>query len=409
MLEEERPVPQLRRVTALPNESKIRPIIAERIAAWLASSFESNTTVVNDIPELGVVIGTTRGTERIENQDRLVAVRYSVTSSHSRGFILFALCDGMGGMKDGAVCAEMAIGNLIQSLVTSNEFSLDSRLHTAVKTANKAIFSRYHEQGGTTLSLLAKSAQGKLVALNVGDSRLYEFANSKQFHFRQISVDDTIAGEVERLRGVAFTTQNHADYLDRLAQYIGLGDGLAPRSYEASEFMTGSDFLLTSDGAHNIRNNLVGNIIRNASSASEIVRRLIQLSIWTGGLDNASIICVQNNVLRQLQPIKNPPYDLLEVWSPFGKFEIPFEATLEVFNGKNRGAEQNQPPSQSKNTLAVNEPATVKAKKRPRKKAQKIAASSKPDRSRKSKPQKELDIQVSINGDGTEDDHRDDS
>lgn len=389
------PYQQVNRVSTLSIEPNNIDFIAKRVATWLASSFTSNTGAAKDIPDFGATLGTTIGTERTENQDRVIAARYSAKESQGRSFLLFALCDGMGGMRDGAICAEITISTLLQSLITSSDFDLHSRLDAAVENANYAVHNIYNEQGGTTLSLIAKSAQGKTIAINVGDSRLYEFTSIKNPFFQQISVDDTIAGELERLKGIEFSTQSRADYMGRLAQYIGLGDGLAPRSYDLSKFSPESGIIISSDGIHGIRNDILGKIVKHATNESEIVRRLIQLSIWTGGLDNASVICLKQNALKQMLPHKNTPCNLLEVWCPFGKLEIPIDSAHVSSLRRDNFSQNSDAPSSNKNTRESNKPLSKK-KKRSRTKSEKP---SKPDSVRKgktTKAQKELDIQVSV-------------
>lgn len=86
-----------------------------------------------------------------------------------------------------------------------------------------------------------------------------------------------------------------------------------------------SGFLLTSDGIHDVHHHILEGILKNAASASDAVKRLIYLSSWLGGKDNASLLFVPNKEsIYFLQNLLNEATTdcFLEVWDCFGNTQI---------------------------------------------------------------------------------------
>ena len=172
-------------------------MLRERVLSWLARPVRD--TAVNECDSEMAVIGTSLGNVRGENQDRAVIVRYTSPEPHA-SFVLAALCDGLGGMQDGSRCAQLGLAETILSLICSRDYNPKARFYRAVEAANTAIYNRYHERGGTTFSGILVPAKGPAIGINVGDSRIYERSKGR---VRQLSIDDTIAGQIQRLKGLS--------------------------------------------------------------------------------------------------------------------------------------------------------------------------------------------------------------
>jgi serine/threonine protein phosphatase PrpC len=287
------------------------------IEAWVARPAKRTGTV--EIPELYAAIGTTVGEVRQENQDRAIIAQYTDPRDSDRSFLACVLCDGMGGMVDGGRCAEMAIGSFIHSLVASSRsISVDST-RTAVQDANDLIFRRYKGRGGTTLTALVFANHKGAWAITVGDTRLYEFSRSQKV--RQLSTDDTIAGELKRLRGSDSDSQLEP-FSNRLAQFVGIGEGLEPRTHILDKDGTESSYLLCTDGTRIIDDATFERLVSAAPSIQALAVRLIHSSNWCGGEDNSSVICVAAQAARivpRARDLRNP---LLEIWDCFAKLDV---------------------------------------------------------------------------------------
>jgi PPM family protein phosphatase len=291
--------------------TNIDQFVSTRIETWLHKEQPQTSTL--DIPELGAAVGTTIGQVRKENQDRTIIARLSNMSGLPPTTI-FAVCDGMGGMVDGRQCAEKTLAILLNSFIQSQFRNIKDRLWESIMAANKEIFRQYHQRGGTTLAVFCRSSDIS-VAASVGDTRVYSFGTGTQL--KQISIDDTIAGELNRKKG--FHTENIQlePFANQLAQFIGIGEELEPRMYNLP-FQTDISYLIASDGAYNI-GTAFERILLNASSPFLAVERIISASLWMGGKDNATIICIRPD---RIEYQSDPRESMLEFWNTAGKIEF---------------------------------------------------------------------------------------
>jgi hypothetical protein len=120
----------------------------------------------------------------------------------------------------------------------------------------------------------------------------------------QITQDDNLAGQL-RKQGIAVPS----DVRNELLQFVGMGDEVQPHIFEV-EASVGDTVIITSDGIHRIHNDTLSRVVTSASSPASLVERLLSLSIWNGGEDNASVIVCR---LPTADPIQAGNADL---WTP---------------------------------------------------------------------------------------------
>lgn len=118
--------------------------------ALLASWLRPQARGISSLGEL-VCFGTRTGTDRKANQDRVLVARFA--DSRSGLADLYVVCDGMGGMAEGATCAEVGITNFVVSLVAliTSGRPAPAALLEAAQHANRRVFSLFGGRGGTTL------------------------------------------------------------------------------------------------------------------------------------------------------------------------------------------------------------------------------------------------------------------
>ena len=358
--------------------------VRNRIDAWLDRRVKDQS--VNEFDSLAACVGTTLGNVREENQDRAVIVRFT-SEKPLRSFLLFSVCDGLGGMQDGARCARLALAEVISELIHSDEPDSKVRLLRAVSSANILVTSEYSGRGGTTLSAVLVASSGQAWATNVGDSRIYQY--TPKLGCKQISVDDTIAGQIQRLRGLTSSEIDRTHFSDHLAQYIGIGEELEPHSHKVDVCMHESHYLLTSDGAHGPVSAALAGLATHAPSSSELVRRILHFSKWTGGYDNASAVAfgpISKTALSVDRPLHR---DLLELWDPYSKLELIVPAQTHI--DRNPKTESNRPGE------ASSKQSTTKKYRVPRKRkgvVQKEPAQATEEPRKETKDLPELDIAV---------------
>ena len=227
----------------------------------------------------------------------------------------------MGGMADGARCAVIATSAFLQQLVHPSIISPEDRVRSAVVAANSRVNAQYRERGGTTLTAIVEFLHESW-AVNVGDSRIYELARGKDF--TQVTTDDTIAGELDKLKELAPARSGWDKFASQLAQFVGIGGGLEPRIIKLNR---DSIHLLTSDGVHGyaMTPGTLRQVAVSAPNSQVLVTRLLQLSRWCGGTDNASAISTSPFRPEHLRPSAWSAGDYLEVWDSAGKLELPVQ------------------------------------------------------------------------------------
>lgn len=185
------------------------------------------------------------------NQDSCL-VKEAVTS---KGSILFAaICDGMGGLKNGEVASACVIRDLDQwfehslAVLAYDGFTvgaLKKSLNRMIFSADEKIKLYGKKEGacGTTLSgvLLAK---GRYLTVNVGDSRVYRISDDGP---HQLTHDQTLAqlraddGKITQQEALTDPGQSV------LLQCIGSGGEVVP-AYTEGTYEPDSVFFLCSDG-----------------------------------------------------------------------------------------------------------------------------------------------------------------
>lgn len=263
---------------------------------------------VRRVAPLQAAVASDVGMVRDENQDRVALVR-----SHDRNgspFILAALADGMGGMKQGAESASLALATFIDSVIYEAQHAGEGKewLRKASLQANRAVYARHGGDGGSTLAAILLSRGRQALWLSIGDSRVYHAAGSK---LTQLSKDDTLEGQLGR----AIDGARSSDLL----QFVGIGDGLEPHVEPVPPELSGS-LLLTTDGVHFISADYLGKVAHFAPDLGVCARRFIDMARMLGGPDNASVAALCIDALSEaLAPQIDSAY---EVWDPFGDLHV---------------------------------------------------------------------------------------
>jgi serine/threonine protein phosphatase PrpC len=249
------------------------------LASWLRPQAKGSTQVSEMVS-----LGTRAGPTRTENQDRVVYTRARYDGFGQAD--LAVLCDGIGGMPDGARCAETAMASFVMSALAEMAFGMAPRsvLLAAAQKANRRVHDRHGGRGGTTLAALLVHGR-TAYACTVGDSRL--FGVRLDGSLQQLSTDDTVGGALEAIgRRADEAVPEH----DRLVQFVGMGPDLAPRVLSIEDAEVYRFFLLSSDGAYKIPAGILSTIARVATTPKQLVDRVLHVSEWLGGTDDATAV-----------------------------------------------------------------------------------------------------------------------
>jgi protein phosphatase len=132
---------------------------------------------------------------------------------------LFAVADGLGGLRDGEVASRLALDTLDAAFAADRSVS---GLLTACRTANEAVWLQANGQDatmGTTLVALAMTSDAAMVVFHVGDSRLYRFRGGR---LEQLTHDHTVIADLIRSGELSEEDAKTHPYRHVLTRAIGV-------------------------------------------------------------------------------------------------------------------------------------------------------------------------------------------
>jgi protein phosphatase len=227
-------------------------------------------------------LATDVGRVRSVNQDNALAIEG-----------LFAVADGMGGHRGGEVASEVAVRALRERAPVLTSIDLLEAIHLA----NDAILGQSHEDPslrgmGTTLCVLALvDADGdeRLAIANVGDSRVYLFANGE---LEQMTDDHSLVAAL--VREGRLTPEEAEEHPQRniLTRALGIDHEVSVDAWEVPPFV-GDRWVLCSDGLFNeVSVDQMAAVLRRLDDPTEAASELVRLANDGGGRDNITVLVV---------------------------------------------------------------------------------------------------------------------
>lgn len=199
---------------------------------------------------------------RQENQDKIFIDTKELT---------FAVFDGMGGEQCGEVASEIASNTMKEN------FTLSLTDICMKANANVCRYMKEHHIScmGTTAAIV-RFDNSKVEICNIGDSRVYKFANNE---FEQLSCDHVMNIGMFKTRRI-------------LTQYLGIPEDemiIEPHT-EKRAVESGEIYLICSDGLTDMVTDEVIIDIITKSDVKNAAENLVQVALANGGNDNISVI-----------------------------------------------------------------------------------------------------------------------
>jgi serine/threonine protein phosphatase PrpC len=259
-----------------------------------------------------LAVGSLKGPVRADNQDRAAVAFISRQPEKHNSLLVAVVCDGMGGMAEGGAAAALATSVFLAHLGQAINAPLQDRLAQAVESANLAVFNRWNGSGGTTLSSVVITPSGTVWAAHAGDSRIYRQAAEGLV---LVTTDDTVQGVVHGHVGT-----EEEDRLDnRLLQFVGIGESLAPHIFDLGNAAE-ARWLLTTDGAHGLGKRLLNDIAAGARSPVDLVRKLVFVADAAGVHDNATVVSLSKRDFQA--PFVFGSGLTLTIWTAGGRLDL---------------------------------------------------------------------------------------
>lgn len=247
------------------------------------------------IEELGISYGHHQGLVRKRNEDRLIIA--TIQSASGAFFVLAAICDGVGGSEHGDLAAEITIATLVSEIAyTKVKISASEILRHAIRRADEKVRECLNGSGLTTASIILATSGDELISANIGDSRIFTWLADETKKIRQVSIDDTLENELKNLNIKDASALIQKGLLGTLSQAIGeTGRGVNELSIN---IQSGSEFdskiLLATDGAWKNCPDAFHQVALHSKLSADTPKRLIAVANWTGGIDNSSIVLIEN-------------------------------------------------------------------------------------------------------------------
>lgn len=242
------------------------------------------------------------GRRRQNNQDSFFTKQYD-----DPGIALALVCDGMGGANGGNIASVLAgeaflrrVDSFVESAKvkhrSATEGDISSMLAHAVSDANTAVYRRAAEektlQGMGTTLVAGLRIDDILYIVNVGDSRLYLFAENRLL---QITRDHSL---VQYLIDTGKLTPSEAkDYPSRnvITRAVGTERSLEADIFSFDMRTVENDptacALLCSDGLSSyVEESFICDVLRNERNRAEVPDMLISAANEAGGVDNITVV-----------------------------------------------------------------------------------------------------------------------
>jgi protein phosphatase len=204
---------------------------------------------------------------------------------------LFAVADGMGGHRGGAVASQMALDSLEASF---NEQSSDA-LVAAAYEANDAVFERSSDDPelrgmGTTLVALAPLEEDDLIAwVHVGDSRIYLFRDGE---LQQLTEDHSLVEQWVREGTISPEEARSHPQRNILTRALGISSDVGIDAGTVIPY-TGDRFVLCSDGLFNeVDEPRIESTLRRLADPQDASQELVRQALEGGGRDNITVVVV---------------------------------------------------------------------------------------------------------------------
>lgn len=203
-----------------------------------------------------------------------------------------AVCDGVGGLKNGEIASQMIIKALEDWFGSVNDYSgdlssLSNSLLRSIYKINNVIIEKTQiediQTGSTVAAVLAAGCD--YIALNVGDSRIYR-VSKKECKVSQISNDDVIR-----------INMNGKPAAAKLSQCIGNVPNIYINTF-SDKTSAGDAFIICSDGFYkNISEKKLRSSVRWINSEKTCIKEILKMISYVkkrGERDNISAVIIKN-------------------------------------------------------------------------------------------------------------------
>jgi PPM family protein phosphatase len=212
---------------------------------------------------------------------------------------LFAVADGVGGLRGGRLASGMAVETIVEYLGetvasyhgvgAAQERNFLEPLSLAVQRAHDRLLMAFQSQrrgGPATTLTMALLVWPRLFLVHVGDSRAY---HQRGGQFRRLTRDQTVGAFFVDQQGMSEQQAEAAGLNNVLASAIGAED-MSP-SVDVIDLEPGDVLLLCTDGlTRHVSEERIAEILARTVDVEASCHELVDLALAGGGRDNITAI-----------------------------------------------------------------------------------------------------------------------
>lgn len=230
------------------------------------------------------------GRRREMNQD------YMFTSETAVGKLpnLLLVADGMGGHKAGEYASRRAIEIIVEHITAGDSNQAVTLMKKAIIEANRQLLKESlldDDKMGMGTTIVAATVIGtKLLAANVGDSRLYVVGEDG---IKQITRDHSVVAEMVRMGKINKSEARFHPDKNKITRAVGVFPAVDVDFFEV-ELKQNDYVLLCSDGLTNmVEEKEILSILLDQNDIKEKTATLIEEANKNGGTDNITVVIAE--------------------------------------------------------------------------------------------------------------------
>lgn len=242
------------------------------------------------------------GQVRQRNEDAALVLQWEMAGPGTPcPIVLAAVADGMGGHTNGHVASALTVRTLAAEVVGGLSVQpwdqplgrdvlsavLQDSIATCAARINQAISAGYGPMGSTLAGVLLCGR--RLLAVNIGDSRVYVLRNV----LKQLTTDHSVVAEMVARGDLKPADARSHPRRNELYRAVGFGRPPQPDFFDF-ELEAGDTLLLCSDGLHSLVPDAdLAAVLAQDRPLQERCQELVDRANAAGGADNITAVAVQ--------------------------------------------------------------------------------------------------------------------
>ncbi|WP_129045095.1 Stp1/IreP family PP2C-type Ser/Thr phosphatase [Companilactobacillus metriopterae] len=233
------------------------------------------------------------GKQRENNQD------YVNVFKNKKDIIFGIVADGMGGHRGGDVASDMAVshlGNAFEDTKLDTADSIREWILAELSRENDRIvsvsnqFEDLYGMGTTMVGVFF--VDGKMLVVNVGDSRCYVLYENK---LEQLSVDHSLVHELLETGQISEEEAENHPQKNIITQTLGVSQTVQPRVKDF-EIPDDAIVMLCTDGLTNmVTPEQITKILSSKGTLETKCQKLIKMANKAGGNDNITALLITSD------------------------------------------------------------------------------------------------------------------